>query len=474
MTKRKFDDYSNMLKQYCELDESIESLDNELKTLDQNILTGKQYLDQLKKQRVECEKVIQEKDQQACQIKGEIDTFLKSNDGKGMFCELAASAYRVEESDSESEEEEVEETQLDISTKFLENKVGKITSENLRQLKDKIFNAHENKDKQLLAYQYLKQFSLDEKDEKMKTLVTSAANLISAKHRQILPEITDLTKKIEFIKEELNKKICGLDSEKVELLSCLIPMIQNEKFKPHAYALHGPAGTGKTELVRSLAKITGLPFLQISLGGMKDVYTLTGFEYTYTDSQPGSLVKFMSECGCTNPIIFFDELDKVSEEEVTSFLIHLTDPVQNNDVSDNFMGKFRIDFSNVWFIFSLNNKNCVSPILLDRLHLIEMKSQVNKEDIITKYMLPKVLLNNNITCVSGITQDAIRKLISANDKSMRGLLDSLSKVARKINYALIDPTYKEIKLPGSPTFLIDASMIDGKAVDESPCSHLYL
>jgi ATP-dependent Lon protease len=39
-----------------------------------------------------------------------------------------------------------------------------------------------------------------------------------------------------------------------------------------------------------------------------------------------------------NPVIYFDELDKISEtpkgEEILNILVHLTDTIQNNEFND--------------------------------------------------------------------------------------------------------------------------------------------
>ena len=60
---------------------------------------------------------------------------------------------------------------------------------------------------------------------------------------------------------------------------------------------------------------------------------LGGHGYTYVGSQWGSIVGSLMETKCMNPIIYFDELDKVSAtphgREIISILTHLTDPEQN-------------------------------------------------------------------------------------------------------------------------------------------------
>ena len=75
-----------------------------------------------------------------------------------------------------------------------------------------------------------------------------------------------------------------------------------------------------------------------------------------------------------NPVVYFDELDKVSQsekgEEIISALIHMTDPAQNSDFRDHFFEQIPLDLSTVVFIVSFHNEKAVSPVLLDRLYLI--------------------------------------------------------------------------------------------------------
>ena len=43
---------------------------------------------------------------------------------------------------------------------------------------------------------------------------------------------------------------------------------------------------------------------------MTDASYLEGHGYTYEGSIPGIIVQILKKCGCMNPIIYFDELDK--------------------------------------------------------------------------------------------------------------------------------------------------------------------
>ena len=83
-----------------------------------------------------------------------------------------------------------------------------------------------------------------------------------------------------------------------------------------------------------------IPFAQITLGGQNDGELLHGHGYTYSGSQPGMIVKKMIETSKSRCILYFDELDKAcakhGSNEISSILIHLTDPNMNKCFQDRF------------------------------------------------------------------------------------------------------------------------------------------
>ena len=56
-----------------------------------------------------------------------------------------------------------------------------------------------------------------------------------------------------------------------------------------------------------------------------------------------------------NPIILFDELDKISDtpkgDEITGVLTHLTDTTQNSNFSDKYLSEISLDMSKALYIF---------------------------------------------------------------------------------------------------------------------------
>ena len=71
-----------------------------------------------------------------------------------------------------------------------------------------------------------------------------------------------------------------------------------------------------------------------------------------------------------NPIIFFDEVDKISKtskgDELGNLLINITDTTQNFNFNDKYLQEINIDLSKIIFFFSYNNISNINPILNDR------------------------------------------------------------------------------------------------------------
>jgi ATP-dependent Lon protease len=116
------------------------------------------------------------------------------------------------------------------------------------------------------------------------------------------------------VKTKLDESVYGHSEAKSTLLEIVSSWITNPKATPTVIGLQGAPGTGKTTLIKNgVAKALNRPFSMIALGGATDSSYLEGHGYTYEGSNWGKLVNLLMECKCMNPVIFMDELDKVSE-----------------------------------------------------------------------------------------------------------------------------------------------------------------
>ena len=138
------------------------------------------------------------------------------------------------------------------------------------------------------------------------------------------------------------------------------------------------------------------PFAFIALGGATDSSFLEGHSYTYEGSTWGKIVQILIDSKCMNPVIYFDELDKISDtpkgEEIAGILTHLTDTSQNSQFHDKYFTEIDFDLSKCLFIFSYNDESKINPILKDRMYRIHTKGySVKQKNVISNnYLLPKI------------------------------------------------------------------------------------
>jgi ATP-dependent Lon protease len=116
-----------------------------------------------------------------------------------------------------------------------------------------------------------------------------------------------------------------LNDAKMQIMQMIGQWISNPKAVGTAIAIKGPMGTGKTTLVKEgISKILNRDFAFLALGGATDSSFLEGHGYTYEGSTWGKIVDILIKSKSMNPVIYFDELDKISEtpkgEEIAGIL----------------------------------------------------------------------------------------------------------------------------------------------------------
>jgi len=249
----------------------------------------------------------------------------------------------------------------------------------------------------------------------------------------------------------LDQAVYGLNDAKMQIMQMLGQLLTNPKAIGTAIAIHGPPGTGKTSLVKEgISKILNRPFAFIALGGATDSSFLEGHSYTYEGSTWGKIVQILIDSKCMNPVIYFDELDKISEtprgEEIAGILTHLTDTSQNSQFHDKYFAEINFDLSKCLFIFSYNDESKINPILKDRMYRIKTKGYNGKEkmNISNNYLLPKIqeqVKFNNDEII--IAEDVINHIVESHcnkEDGVRNLKRCLEIIYTKLNlYRLMKP-----------------------------------
>jgi len=202
----------------------------------------------------------------------------------------------------------------------------------------------------------------------------------------------------------LDESVYGHEEPKERITQVLCQWISNPDSMSLVLGIQGPPGNGKTTLCRKgIAEALVRPFSQLSLGGATDASVLEGHSYTYVGSSWGRIAGLLMETQCMNPVVFFDELDKVSEtprgDEINGVLTHLTDHSQNNQFTDRYFDGIPLDLSKAMFIFSFNDETKIHPVLRDRLTIVKTKgfNREQKHNIAQNFLLPDLLRNVGMT-----------------------------------------------------------------------------
>ena len=242
----------------------------------------------------------------------------------------------------------------------------------------------------------------------------------------------------------MNKHIYGMEPAKLQILQMMAQWIVNPRSVGNVIALQGPMGVGKTSFARNaIAQVLQRPFEFFTLGGASDISNFVGHSYTYEGSLWGRIVDSIMHAGVMNPVMYFDELDKVSTtpqgEEIISMMIHLTDKSQNSQFHDRYFAGVDFDLSQCLFVFSFNDIEKVHPILRDRMTVIHCSgySEADKKVILKDYIVPEVLGRLMFTSEEvTLTDSAMKHLISeysSDEKGVRTLIRMIDSMMTRIN-----------------------------------------
>lgn len=236
----------------------------------------------------------------------------------------------------------------------------------------------------------------------------------------------------------LNANHYGLDKVKERILEYMAVGRLTGKVNGQILCFVGPPGVGKTSISSSIAEALGRKFVRMSLGGVRDEAEIRGHRRTYIGAMPGRIINAMRQAGTVNPVLLFDEIDKLAKDyngDPAAAMLEVLDSAQNFAFRDHFL-EMPYDLSKVMFITTANDISGIPRPLLDRMEIIEVPGYLSTEkvQIAARHLIPSELKKHGLKkSMLSFPTEVIDEIIDGytRESGVRGLDRTIAAICRK-------------------------------------------
>ena len=217
-------------------------------------------------------------------------------------------------------------------------------------------------------------------------------------------------------------------------------MLSNKDISFKPIVLVGGPGCGKSSFCSDLCKIVmGKPPIKIDLGNSVANFTLSGTAPEFKNSRHGLIIESMfsgeDNHPLKNPVIQFDELDKIKKNDSFStetIFYSILEKANSRSFYDNYIG-MNIDASGINYIFTANSLDNISSPIINRLKIFKIDDYTHEQLIenVTGSIYSKWLENEKMKreyLPEELSTEIKEKIIRYSNDDPRSIEDSIIRV----------------------------------------------
>lgn len=246
---------------------------------------------------------------------------------------------------------------------------------------------------------------------------------------------------IEEVRKGLDCSFSGMELQKNEIIRHLAA-VKRSNSKGTVICLVGPAGTGKTMLVRKLGELLGKPFTFVPCSGFTNALDILGDRQVYGSANVGTLLEAFFRTGTTDCVVQLDEFDKMPPVGTASMSKDgnpynaFLQVFSEKEVTDTFMG-VEISCNNTIFICTCNSLDSIPSFIKNRFDaVIHIPAYTDTQlvDIAKKHLIPKMEQKYSVPKGS----------IQFSEKALREILKYIDDFGARRTEHHIESIFKQI------------------------------